>query len=115
MTNAPRSAPPDMGQSPAAGESMDAWREALSARKTVAETDKIYIDAGVLAPADVCISRFGDEGWMMELQPVEPHVAAVRPGPFAAGRDLILEAGVREAVAALIGAAGGRAPSALLR
>jgi C-terminal processing protease CtpA/Prc len=33
----------------------------------------------------------------LELQPVEPHVIVERPGMFAAGRDPILEAGVREA------------------
>lgn len=33
----------------------------------------------------------------LELQPVEPHVVVTRSGPFAAGRDPILEAGVREA------------------
>ena len=55
MTNAPRTAPPDMGDSPAAGESVDAWREALSARKTVAETANV---PGALASApDIEASR----------------------------------------------------------
>jgi carboxyl-terminal processing protease len=35
----------------------------------------------------------------LEFKPVEPHVAVERPAIFAAGRDPILEAGVREAVA----------------
>ncbi|MEI6664723.1 MAG: ubiquinol-cytochrome c reductase iron-sulfur subunit [Chloroflexota bacterium] len=35
----PRTTPPDMGESPAAGESMETWREALAARRTVAETN----------------------------------------------------------------------------
>ena len=34
----------------------------------------------------------------LEFHPVEPHVAVERPSLFAGGRDLILEAGVREAV-----------------
>lgn len=38
----------------------------------------------------------------LELKPVEPHVIVDRPGMFSAGRDPILEAGVREA-ARLIG------------
>lgn len=33
----------------------------------------------------------------LELKPVEPHVIVDRPGMFAAGRDPILEAGIREA------------------
>ncbi|RLT28095.1 MAG: hypothetical protein DWI48_01690 [Chloroflexi bacterium] len=35
----PRTTPPDMGESPAAGESIETWREALAARRTVAETN----------------------------------------------------------------------------
>ena len=35
----------------------------------------------------------------LEFQPVEPHVTAERPSLFAAGRDAILEAGIKEAVA----------------
>ena len=41
MTNAPRNAPPDMGASPAAGESGDVWREALAARRTVADVSTL--------------------------------------------------------------------------
>ena len=37
----------------------------------------------------------------LELQPVQPHITAERPGPFAAGRDPILEAGIREAVSSV--------------
>ena len=35
----------------------------------------------------------------LEFKPVEPHVAVERPAMFAAGRDGILEAGIREALA----------------
>lgn len=34
----------------------------------------------------------------LEFKPVEPHVTVERPAMFAAGRDAILEAGIREAV-----------------
>jgi phage-related protein (TIGR01555 family) len=34
-------------------------------RHTVAETDAIYIDRGVLDPAEVAISRFGGDRWSM--------------------------------------------------
>lgn len=36
--------------------------------KTVAETDKIYIDAGVVLPEEVALSRFSVEGWSMDTQ-----------------------------------------------
>lgn len=35
---------------------------------------------------------------LLELKPVEPDVVAVRPGLYAAGRDGIIEAGVKEAL-----------------
>jgi C-terminal processing protease CtpA/Prc len=35
---------------------------------------------------------------LLELKPVEPDVAAVRPGLYAAGRDGIIEAGIKEAL-----------------
>ena len=34
-------------------------------RRTVAETDRIYIDTGVLDPTEVAISRFGGDRWSM--------------------------------------------------
>jgi len=34
-------------------------------RRTVAETDAIYIDRGVLDPTEVAISRFGGDRWSM--------------------------------------------------
>lgn len=40
-------------------------------RKTVAETDAIYIAAGVLDPQHVAQGRFGDRGWQYELPPVD--------------------------------------------
>lgn len=45
-------------------------------RKTVAETDVIYIDAGVLDPEHVTRSRFGPLGWQFELLPVEQDTLA---------------------------------------
>lgn len=35
-------------------------------RKTVAETDAIYIDKGVLTPEEVAVSRFGGDDWSPE-------------------------------------------------
>lgn len=37
-------------------------------RKTVAETDKIYLELGVLAPLEVVKSRWGQGEWSMETQ-----------------------------------------------
>ena len=34
-------------------------------RRTVAETDAIYIDRGVLDPTEVAVSRFGGDRWSM--------------------------------------------------
>ena len=45
----------------------------------------------------------------LEFKPVEPHVLAERSGMFAAGRDAIFEAGVREALR-LVATAAARAP-----
>ena len=41
-------------------------KEKAEIRKTVADTDKTYIDAGVLDPAEVTLSRFGEGGWSMD-------------------------------------------------
>lgn len=41
-------------------------KETAETRKTVAETDKIYIDAGVLDETEVAISRFGGAEYSME-------------------------------------------------
>jgi phage-related protein (TIGR01555 family) len=35
-------------------------------RKTVAETDAIYLNSGVLTPSNVALDRFGPDGWSME-------------------------------------------------
>lgn len=40
-------------------------------RKTVAETDAIYINSGVLDPEQVEASRFGPDGWQPEIIPAE--------------------------------------------
>lgn len=40
-------------------------------RKTIAETDAIYIAAGVLDPQHVAKGRFGPRGWQQDLPPVE--------------------------------------------
>lgn len=37
-------------------------------RKTVAETDAIYLDRGVLDPAEVAVSRFGGNRWSMNTE-----------------------------------------------
>lgn len=41
-------------------------------RKTVAETDKIYLDTGVLSAEDVAVSRFGGGDWSMATTLSEP-------------------------------------------
>jgi phage-related protein (TIGR01555 family) len=46
--------------------------EKAALRKTVAETDQIYVNAGVLAPEDITAGRFGEEGWNLDLPAVEP-------------------------------------------
>jgi phage-related protein (TIGR01555 family) len=37
-------------------------------RRTVAETDAIYIDRGVLTPEEVAVSRFGGDKWSMNTE-----------------------------------------------
>jgi phage-related protein (TIGR01555 family) len=39
-------------------------------RKTVAETDQILIDSGVVSPEHVARSRYGEDGWQDELLPI---------------------------------------------
>lgn len=39
-------------------------------RKTVAETDQIYFNIGAYGPEEIAESRFGEEGWQLELEPV---------------------------------------------
>lgn len=43
-------------------------KETAELRKSVADTDKIYVDAGVLSPEEVAESRFGQGEWSMETQ-----------------------------------------------
>lgn len=47
-------------------------QELANLRKTTAETDSIYITAGVLSPEDVTLGRFGEDGWNLDLPPVKP-------------------------------------------
>jgi len=37
-------------------------------RKTVAETDRIYMEMGVLTSSEVAISRFGGDVWSMNTE-----------------------------------------------
>jgi phage-related protein (TIGR01555 family) len=46
-------------------------KEVAEKRKTVAETDAIYIDSGVLSPGRVREARFGPAGYQFELLPEE--------------------------------------------
>jgi len=46
--------------------------EIASLRKLVAETDAIYLDRSVYSPAEVAESRFGRDGWVMNMMEVEP-------------------------------------------
>ncbi len=48
-------------------------------RRTVAETDAIYIDRGVLTPNEVAISRFGGSKWSMNTQIDEEQREAMDP------------------------------------
>jgi len=42
--------------------------EEVAIRRTVAETDAIYIDRGVLDPTEVAVSRFGGSVWSMNTE-----------------------------------------------
>ena len=42
-------------------------KETAETRKIVADTDKIYIDAGVVGPEEVAVSRFGGDEWSAEM------------------------------------------------
>jgi len=46
-------------------------QENATLKKTVADTDALYIDRGVLTPEHVAASRFGDGGWTADTLPVE--------------------------------------------
>ena len=46
--------------------------EAATLRKAVADTDAIYVGLGVYGPEDVARSRFGEAGWQMDMEAVEP-------------------------------------------
>lgn len=41
-------------------------KDTAEIRKIVAETDKIYVDSGILSPKEVADSRFGQEAWSIE-------------------------------------------------
>lgn len=47
-------------------------KEEADLRKVVADTDKVYIDSGVVLPEEVGVSRFGADGWTMEMTAYEP-------------------------------------------
>lgn len=47
-------------------------KEKAEVRQTVAQTDMIYVQMGAYSPRDVAISRFGEDGWNLEMQPVDP-------------------------------------------
>lgn len=64
---------------PTAGRAPDGWTLSFepvdqptelataTLRKMVAESDAIYLNAGVIDPASVAETRFGDDGWSMDL------------------------------------------------
>lgn len=65
---------------PTGGVEPDAWsvkwnslqqptdKEVADLRKVVADTDKVYVDAGVLSPQEIAESRFGSGDWSMATQ-----------------------------------------------
>lgn len=69
---------------PTGGEVPDGWaleyhaldepdaQTTATTRLTTAQMDVAYINAGVYTPADVAISRFSEDGYSSDLQPVEP-------------------------------------------
>lgn len=62
-------------------------QERAEVRKLTAETDKIYLDAGVYSPQEVAEQRFGPDGWSLDLidvQPIDPDEAAERAAAHAA-------------------------------
>ena len=62
-------------------------------RKTIAETDAIYVTAAVLSPRRIRESRFGDDGWQFEIQPVNVEAAAEVDDLALAAADLDAVAG----------------------
>jgi 2'-5' RNA ligase len=64
--------------------------EVAELRHRVAETDALYLDRGVYGPDAVATSRFGEDGWSLDLDAVEV------PDPD----DAAVEAAVAEALAA---------------
>lgn len=47
-------------------------KETAELRKLVADTDTIYLAAGVIRAEDVTLGRFGEDGWSLDLPPVKP-------------------------------------------
>lgn len=67
--------------------------EEAGIRKTTAETDAIYLDRGVLSPERVESSRFGPDGYQVEIQPEEEgDDRELTPEEAQAELDLILDA-----------------------
>ena len=58
-------------------------RERVETRKITAETDKIYLEAGVLTPQEVADSRYREDGWSDETV-LDPGVERVSPAQLAA-------------------------------
>jgi phage-related protein (TIGR01555 family) len=55
-------------------------KEIVEQRKNQAETDKIYIDAGVLLPEEVAASRFGGDLYSHDTNLMEEHKIALSSG-----------------------------------
>ncbi len=62
-------------------------------RKTVADTDAVYIDRGVLDPARVTEARYGEKGWQMDIAPPDVAAAPSAVGLNMAAIEQELEAG----------------------
>lgn len=65
-------------------------KETADLRKVVADTDKIYLDSGVLSPEEVAESRFGSDEWSMETQLIDSTDRKVE----AAGSEEDVEKGI---------------------
>ena len=78
---------------PTGGREPDAWSirwnplwqiddtAAAALRLTIAQSDAIYLDRGVLAPEDVTAARFGADGWAMDAVVDDIDTAGYGPDP----------------------------------
>ncbi len=100
-------------EGPTGGQVPDSWSiefnpldelsetEEAANRKTVAETDAIYVVNGILPPDHVARSRFGEEGWKADMLPYDPDaVEADEEAASGAAHDLIAQAEAVRAEAA---------------